>query len=226
MRSTFIVEPYNSGSSLNQFTLLPEMKKMEKTPNAIELLNKIQDEECAYILAEIINNPKGIGFNQLYRNMRKHSQCEKMAKSTLSKHLKHLMEDYFIEKEIEKQSNMNNKPVKYKTSKHFRELTKNGIAQSTTPEDVLPLMRAEDAQLVTEHLLHVMLWHLRECLKVMLQSPENISKLKMHQAFYNLETFMTAYRKRIKERREEKKALQAIDHYPEHAREMNPEEVH
>jgi DNA-binding HxlR family transcriptional regulator len=203
------------------------MKKMEKNPNAIELLNKIQDEECAYILAEIINNPKGIGFNQLHRNMRKHPQCEKMAKSTLSKHLKHLMEDYFIEKDIEKQSNPSLKPgSNYKTTKHFRELTKNGIAQSTTPEDFLPLMRAEDAQLVTKHLLNIMQWHLRECLKAMLQAPESISKLNMHQAFYILETLMTAYRKRIRERGEEKKALQAIDHYTEHAREMNPGEVH
>jgi len=177
-----------------------------------EFLNKL-DETCSFILAEIIQNPKGIGFNELYRRIKKHSECRTMAKSTLSDHIKHLVDQNFIERKTVKDSPLKLKPVQYRTSQHFRKLSKGMIAQSVSPEDFLPLMRKQNASEVTNQLMSAIFTNVTECLKAILQAPENISRLNMHQAFYIMETLMIAYRKRILESKDEITALKTIDEW-------------
>lgn len=170
------------------------------------------DEHCSLILVGITMNP-GIGFNQLHKELRKHSNHREVAKSTLSEHLKHLSKKNLIEKEIVEGSPLKIKPTKYRTSSHFKELSKGFVAQSTTQEDFLPLMISEDVKSLTKHLMRIILLHLTDCMKSTLQVPENISVLNMHQLFYNIETLMKAYRERILQKKEETTALKTIDEW-------------
>ena len=72
-------------------------------------------------------------------------------------------------------------------------------------------MRAENVKPVTIQLMKVMTYSLSECLKASLQSKDNISTYIMHQAFYNLETLMKAYRTRVTEEKKETIAIKAIE---------------
>lgn len=183
---------------------------MERRKGFLDDLLKELDDTCSFILAEITLNPQGMGFNELLKKVRKHPTYRKMAKSTLSEHLRHLMEKKLVDKKVDKDSRLKLKPSEYRTSQHFIQLSKGLIAQSTTPEDYLPFMRTEDVKSVTNHLMEINLQHISECLKVVLQAPENIAVWNMHQAFYNLETLMRAYRERILESKEETMALKAL----------------
>ena len=176
-------------------------------------LNKILyklDDYCSFILAGITMHPKGIGFNELHREIRKQNNYSKMSKSALSGHLKHLLGENLIEREEVTDSPLKIKPTKYRTSSYFKELSKGFVAQSVTPEDFIPLMMSEDANEVTQHLMCIIIQHLSDCLKSILQAPENISSLNMSQLFYNMETWMRAYRERILQKNEANTALNFI----------------
>jgi DNA-binding HxlR family transcriptional regulator len=178
-----------------------------------DILDKLLDEldaPCQFILAGIILNPEGIGFNELHREIRKQNNYSKLSRSALSGHLKHLQEKNLIENKIDEKSPLKFKPSNYCTSPHFRELSKGFVAQSVTPEDFIPLMMNEDVNEVTQHLMCMSIQHLSDCLKSILQTPENISSLNMFQFFYILETLMKAYRVRILEKNEESRALKVI----------------
>lgn len=159
------------------------------------------DDHCSFILAGIIyHSEEGIGFNQLYREIREKRNYSNIAKTTLCIHLKHLLDTNFITKDIEEDSRLKLKPTTYRTSPYFKELSKGFVAQSITPEDFLPLMMSEDVKSVTNHLMNTIILHVSECLASVLQAPENISRLNMFQLFYNMETLMRAYRERILEK--------------------------
>ncbi len=176
-----------------------------------ELLAEL-DDECSFILAAIILHPEGIGFNELNRKIKKDpkSLYYKMAKSTLSKHLNHLIDKNLLEKKVIENSRLKLKPSKYMTSQYFNDLSKGFIDQSTSPEDYLPLMRAEDIRSVTSQLMFLINQHVTECMRTSLTVPENISIWNIHQALYNLEILMRAYRERVLESKEESEALKAI----------------
>ena len=176
-----------------------------------ELLSEL-DDECSFILAAIILHPEGIGFNELNRKIKKDpkSLYYKMAKSTLSKHLNHLIDKNLIEKKVIENSRLKLKPSKYKTSQYFNDLSKGFIAQSTSPEDYLPPMRAKDVRTATSHLMFLINQHVAKCLQASLTVPENISIWNIHQAFYILETMIRAYRERVLESKEESEASKAI----------------
>ena len=183
---------------------------MAKTDSLDDALIKL-DNQCGFILATISMNEKGFGFNSLLKKIREHDEHKRMAKSTLSIHLKHLEEGNLIENEIVKESPLKYKPAKYKISQHFREISKGMIAQSTTPEDFLPFMRDLDAEALTDQLMKAIHAHVAECLGIMIQVPDEISRWNMHQALYNLRSLMIAYRERIIERKEEIVASTALD---------------
>ena len=177
------------------------------------VLDKILDElddPCSFILAGITMFPEGIGFNKLHREIRKQNNYSKMAKSTLSEHLQHLRKKNLIERDIDEGSQLKLKPTTYRTSSHFKELSKGFVAQSTTPEDFLPLMMSEDVKTVTDHLMSIILIHVSECLDAVLQTPKNISIWNMQQLFYNMENLMRAYRERILQKNEAATALKVI----------------
>ena len=184
---------------------------MKKEDSLDELLEEL-DDECSFILAAIILHPDGIGFNDLNRKIKKDPQSSyyKMAKSTLSKHLTHLIDKKLIEKKVVENSRLKLKPSKYMTSPHFKDLSKGFITQSTAPKDYMPLMRAEDVRSVTNHLMFFINQHVTECLRASLQAPDNVSIWNMHHAFYNLETLMRAYRERVLEGKKESEALKAL----------------
>ncbi len=177
-------------------------------------LNKILyklDDYCSFILAGITMHPEGLGFGELHREIKKHERYRKISRSALSTHLKHLRAKNLIKRKIKKKdSPLYHKPVEYSTSAYFRELSKGFVAQSVTPEDFIPLMMNEDVTEVTQHLMYITIQHLSDCLKSILQAPENISNLNMFQLFYNIETWMRAYRERILKKNEVNTALKVI----------------
>lgn len=184
----------------------------ERRKNVLDGVLEDLDDTCQFILAEVIKHPEGIGFNALLREMKhlRDVNYNRMARTTLSEHLQHLQLKHLIEKPPPENSNLNLKPSKYRTSQYFRDLSKELMAESITPEDYLPLMMKEDAQTVTRHLMSIITGQLADCLVGVIQSPENISIYNMHQAFYNLETLMRAYRQRIQQQKEESLALETI----------------
>ena len=174
------------------------------------------DDTCGFILAGITMHPEGIGFNKLHKEIKKYpkpNHYNKMAKTTLSLHIQHLIEEKLITNDPKNDSRLKIKPSKYQISPYFKELSKGIIAQALTPIDYLPLMRAEDASTVTVNLMDVNIILLSECLEAVLQAPENIAIFNIHQTFYNLETLMRAYRERILEKKEEKAALKTIQEW-------------
>ena len=182
----------------------------ERRKDFLDEILKDLDDSCSLILVGIAKNPEGIGFNQLHREIRKHSDYRQIAKSTLSEHLKHLLKKNLIEREEIRESLLKLKPTKYRISSYFKKLSKGFIAQSVTPEDYLPLMMSEEVNTVTQHLMFIIIQHLSDCLKSILQTPENISIWNMHQLFYNMETLMIAYRERILKKNEVNPALKVI----------------
>lgn len=183
---------------------------MAERKNILDAILRDLDDQCSIILVEITMNPKGIGFNSLYKKIRKHPGFLKIAKPTLVDHLQHLFGFDLIEKEILENSKLKLKPTLYKTSQYFRKLSKGMIAQSTTPEDLLPIFREKDAQTATNLILNQILLETVECLKITLQTPDKISTWNMRQHFYILETLMKAYRERILEKNELAKALETL----------------
>lgn len=188
-----------------------------------EILNETLrglDDYGSVILVAIIRHPEGIGFNSLQKEIRKHPKCETMAKTTLSEHLHYLVGNNLVDRDLDENSKLKFKPTKYKTSQYFRNISKEYIAQSTTPEDFLSLMRTEDVATVTKHLMSSTLTQIAECLKAVVSAPEKISRVKIKQLAYNLETMTIAYRERILETKEEAIALNAIntwmDYYEHH----------
>ena len=175
-----------------------------------ELLSEL-DDECSFILAAIILHPEGIGFNELNRKIKKDPKglYYKMAKSTLSKHLKHLIKKNLVRKKVIENSRLKLKPSKYKTSQYFNDLSKGFIAQSISPKDYLPHMRAEDVRTATNHLMFLINQHVTRCLKASLTVPENISIWNIHQALHITETMMRAYRERVLESKEESESEEA-----------------
>jgi len=182
----------------------------ENRSDVLDEILKELDNPCQFILAGIILNHEGIGFNELHRAIRKQNNYSKMSKSALSAHLKHLLGENLIENEIDEKSPLKFKPSKYRTSSYFKELSKGFVAQSVTPEHYLPLMISEDVTEVTHHLMYILIQQLSDCLKSVLQTPENISIWNMHQLFYNMETLMRAYRERILKKNEIDTALKLI----------------
>ena len=177
-----------------------------------EILEKL-DETCSLILTGIIMNPKGIGFNELHRQLRKKNKYRAVAKTTLSQHLLHLQASKLIDKDKIQNSPLTIKPSNYHTSQYFKELSKGFIAQSTTVEYLLPEILSKDIKSLTNDLIRVILLHLSESLKSVLQVPENIFVWNMHQAFYNIETLVRAYKKRVIKNKEEGPALKAIEEW-------------
>lgn len=185
---------------------------MEERKNVLDGALEDLDDTCQLILAAVTMHPQGIGFNQLLKKIKQHPDIHynSMAKTTLSEHIQHLLGKKLIEKHTLETSALKLKPSKYRISRYFRGLSKGLIAQSTTPEDILPAMMDEDAETVTRHLMSIIIDNLAACLEAVIQSPENISIYNMHQAFYNLETLMRAYRQRIQQKKEETLALETI----------------
>lgn len=185
---------------------------MEERKNILDGALEDLDDTCQLILAAVTMYPQGIGFNELLKKIKQHPDAHynSMAKTTLSEHIQHLLRKNLIEKHTLETSRLKLKPSKYRISPHFRQLSRGLIAQSTTPEDILPTMMNESAETVTRHLMSIIIDNLAECLAVVIQSPENISIYNLHQAFYNLETLMRAYRQRIQQQKEETLALETI----------------
>jgi DNA-binding HxlR family transcriptional regulator len=183
--------------------------KEEKLAELNQILYKL-DDYCSFILAGITVHPEGIGFGELLREIREHDKYKKMSRTALSTHLKHLRAKNLIEKKTKKDSPLKIKPTIYSTSSYFRELSKGFIAQSVAPEDFLPLMMAEDVTEVTQHLMHIIVQQLSDCLQIVLQAPKNVSEWNMGQLFFNMETLMRAYRERIDKKNEVNTALKVI----------------
>jgi hypothetical protein len=187
---------------------------MEKRRGFLDELLEELDDTCSFILAAITRNPEGIGFNELYRKIRENpeTQYNKMAKSSLSKHLTHLVDKTLVEKKVDKESKLKLKPSKYMPSQYFKDLSKGFIAQSTSPKDYMPLMRSEDVRSLTSHLMFIINQHLTESLSASLVAPEKIFIWNVHQAFHNIETLMRAYKERVLESKEESEARKALQY--------------
>ena len=202
----------NQQEKIKQKDLDKILEKIGRRKSILDKLLKDLGNVPSYILMRIGFHQKGIGFNKLYREIKIDNQSiyQKMAKSTLSKHLKFLLEKNVLEKQINENSPLKIKPTTYIISKYFREISKGILFLSTTPEDYLLLMRSESIEDVTIQLKNMMSYEIYDCIKGVIQVPENIAEYTMCNFFYNLETVIRAYRTRVLEKKEEKMALKTI----------------
>ncbi len=191
-------------------------ERFKQLDKAVESL----DRHCSSLLAFFtVMYPDEFGFNELHRKLRNLNKYSSQAslfksKTTLSTHMKHLLNKQYIVVRVDKKSKLKIKPRKYTLSPYLVEISKDVInLKALSLNQALEPMRGEDIRPLTIMLIDILLRNVCEFLESVITYPEKLAALYRSVTYWHFDNIMNAYRIRVLEKGEEKAALGAISEF-------------